>query len=101
MFFYKNKNNEYSLPYLAHAAMEPMNCAVKLTKDKCQIWTGTQLPGIEQEAGAKVLGFKSEQVSIETVFLGGKFGTRATPTSDFVVEAVQIAKASGKFIKMV
>ena len=92
---------EYSFPYLAHAPMEPMNCTVKLTKDKCRIWTGTQLPGIDQGAAARVLGFKPEQVSIETVFLGGGFGRRATPTSDFIVEAVHIAKASGKFIKMV
>ncbi len=92
---------EYLFPYLAHAPMEPMNCTVKLTKDACQIWVGTQLPGIDQISAAKVLGFKPEQVSIETVFLGGAFGRRATPTSDFVVEAVEIAKASNKFIKMV
>lgn len=92
---------EYSFPYLAHAPMEPMNCTVKLTKDQCQIWSGTQLPGIDQAAAAKVLGFKPEQVSIEIPFLGGGFGRRATPTSDFVVEAVEIARASGKFIKMV
>ncbi len=92
---------EYHFPYLAHAPMEPMNCTVKLSADKCEIWTGTQLPGIDQGIAAKILGFKPEQVSIETVFLGGGFGRRATPTSDFVAEAVHIAKASGKFIKMV
>ena len=92
---------EYLFPYLAHAPMEPMNCTVKLSKEDCQIWTGTQLPGIDQQSAAKILGFKPEQVTINTVFLGGGFGRRATPTSDFVSEAVQIAKASGKFIKMV
>ncbi|MES2893501.1 MAG: xanthine dehydrogenase family protein molybdopterin-binding subunit [Bacteroidota bacterium] len=91
----------YEFPYLAHAPMEPMNCTVKLGADKCEIWTGTQLPGIDQAVAAKILGFKPEQVSIDTVFLGGGFGRRATPTSDFVAEAVHIAKASGKFIKMV
>ena len=92
---------EYLFPYLAHAAMEPINCTVKIMKDSCKIWTGTQLPGVDQQAAAKILGFKPEQVSIETVFLGGGFGRRATPCSDFVSEAVHIAKASGKFIKMV
>ncbi|MEJ7768068.1 MAG: xanthine dehydrogenase family protein molybdopterin-binding subunit [Chitinophagaceae bacterium] len=92
---------EYHFPYLAHASMEPINCTVKLTKDSCQIWTGTQMPGVDQQAAAKVLGFKPEQVSIQTVFLGGGFGRRASPASDFVVEAVHIAKASGKFIKMI
>jgi isoquinoline 1-oxidoreductase beta subunit len=92
---------EYVFPYLAHAPMEPMNCTVKIGKDKCEIWTGTQLPGIDQLSAAKILGLKPEQVTMNVVFLGGGFGRRATMTSDFVSEAVQIAKASGKFVKMV
>jgi isoquinoline 1-oxidoreductase subunit beta len=92
---------EYVFPYLAHAPMEPMNCTVKLDSDHCEIWTGTQLPGIDQAAAAKALGFTPNQVVVNTVFLGGGFGRRATPSSDFVVEAVQIAKASGQFVKMV
>jgi len=92
---------EYTFPYLAHAAMEPINCTVKIGDNKCEIWTGTQLPGIDQAAAANILGFKNEQVDIITPYLGGGFGRRATPTSDFVSEAVHIAKASGKPIKMV
>jgi isoquinoline 1-oxidoreductase beta subunit len=92
---------EYTLPYLAHAPMEPLNCTVKLSKDGCEIWTGTQMPGLEQGAAASILGLKPEQVKVNTVFLGGGFGRRATPAADFVSEAVHIAKASGKFIKMV
>jgi isoquinoline 1-oxidoreductase beta subunit len=92
---------EYVFPYLAHAPMEPLNCTVKLDKDQCEIWVGTQLPGIDQAAAAKILGFNANQVTVNTVFLGGGFGRRATPSSDFVSEAVQIAKASGQFIKMV
>jgi len=91
---------EFIMPYLAHAAMEPLNCTVKITGDTCEIWTGTQMPAGDQAAAAKVLGFKPEQVKVNTPFLGGAFGRRATPTSDFVVEAVEIAKASGKAIKM-
>jgi isoquinoline 1-oxidoreductase subunit beta len=92
---------EYSLPYLAHAAMEPLNCTVKISDGKCEIWTGTQMPMIDQAAAAKILGLAPEQVNIQTPYLGGGFGRRATPTADFVSEAVEIAKASGKFIKMV
>jgi isoquinoline 1-oxidoreductase beta subunit len=92
---------EYVFPYLAHAPMEPMNCTVKLTADHCEIWVGTQLPGIDQAAAAKILGLSPNQVTVNTVFLGGGFGRRATPSSDFVSEAVQIARASGQFIKMV
>jgi len=92
--------SDYTMPYLAHASMEPLNCTVKITGDKCEIWTGTQMPGGDQAAAAKILGFKPEQVTVVTPFLGGAFGRRATMSSDFVSEAVHIAKASGKTIKM-
>lgn len=92
---------EYVFPYLAHAPMEPINCTVSIDKDVCEIWTGTQLPGGEQATAAKILGFSPEQVKINVPFLGGGFGRRATPASDFVSEAVHIAKVSGKKIKMV
>jgi isoquinoline 1-oxidoreductase beta subunit len=92
---------EYIFPYLAHATMEPLNCTVKISKDHCEIWTGTQMPATEQQAAAKILNLRPDQVVVNTVFLGGGFGRRATASADFVSEAVEIAKASGKFIKMV
>ncbi|QJE97457.1 xanthine dehydrogenase family protein molybdopterin-binding subunit [Luteolibacter luteus] len=92
---------EYHLPYLAHAPMEPLNCTVKLGDDGCEIWTGTQMQTVDQQVAAKITGLKPEQISIHTTFLGGGFGRRATPTSDFISEAVQVAKASGKLVKVV
>lgn len=56
---------------------------------------------VEQAAAAKILNLKKEQVTVNTMFLGGAFGRRAVPQADFVSEAVYIAKASGEFIKMV
>ena len=92
---------EYVLPYLAHSPMEPLNCSVKITKDACEIWTGTQMQGTDQLAAAKILGLKPEQVTIHTLFLGGGFGRRANPAADFVSEAVQVAKAAGVPVKTV
>lgn len=92
---------EYDVPYLAHAPMEPLNCTVKIDGDRCEIWTGTQFQTVDQRAAAKVLGIPPENVTIHTMFLGGGFGRRATPTSDFVVEAVEVAKASGVPVKVV
>ena len=92
---------EYALPYLAHSPMEPLNCAVKIDKDGCEIWTGTQMQGTDQTAAAKILGLKPEQVKIHTQFLGGGFGRRANPAADFVSEAVQVAKAAGVPVKTV
>jgi isoquinoline 1-oxidoreductase beta subunit len=92
---------EYSVPYLAHAPMEPLNCTVSITKDKCEIWTGTQFQTLDQMIAGKITGLKPEQVQIHTEFLGGGFGRRANPTSDFVAEAVEVAKAAGGPVKTV
>lgn len=97
---------EYEVPFLAHAPMEPLNCTVEFDPDKvgndgCDIYTGTQFQTMDQRSAANILGLKPEQVRIHTMFLGGGFGRRATTTSDFVSEAVQVAKASGKIIKLV
>ncbi|MCO8313853.1 xanthine dehydrogenase family protein molybdopterin-binding subunit [Pseudomonas mandelii] len=92
---------EYSVPYLAHAPMEPLNCTVKISKEKCEIWTGTQFQTLDQMIAGKITGLKPEQVEIHTQFLGGGFGRRANPTSDFVSEAVYVAKAAGGPVKTV
>jgi isoquinoline 1-oxidoreductase subunit beta len=92
---------EYDFPYLAHATMEPLNCTVRIGPDKCEVWTGTQFQTLDQAVAAEITGLKPEQVEIHTQFLGGGFGRRATPTSDFVREAVQVAKAAQLPVKVV
>jgi isoquinoline 1-oxidoreductase beta subunit len=92
---------EYSVPYLAHAPMEPLNCTVRITPDRCEIWTGTQFQTMDQGAAAHITGLKPEQIIIHTTFLGGGFGRRATPTSDAVAEAVHVAKAAKAPVKTV
>jgi isoquinoline 1-oxidoreductase beta subunit len=92
---------EYDVPYLAHAPMEPLNCTVKLDQERCEVWTGTQFQTVDQGAAAKVAGLRPDQVDIHTTFLGGAFGRRANPVSDFVVEAVEVAKASKVPVKVV
>jgi isoquinoline 1-oxidoreductase beta subunit len=91
---------EYDVPYLAHAPMEPLNATVKLEGDRCEIWTGTQFQTMDQAAAARIAGIPPQNVSIHTQFLGGGFGRRATPSSDFVGEAVQVAKAAGVPVKV-
>lgn len=83
----------YEFPYLAHAPMEPLNCTVDLKIDSCTLWVGSQFQTGDQAAAAKTAGLKPEQVTLHTMMAGGGFGRRAVPTSDFVVEAVNIAKA--------
>ena len=91
----------YQMPYLAHAPMEPLNCLVALTADQCDIWTGTQFQTMDRANAAAVAGLTPEQVRIHTLFLGGGFGRRATPGSDFIVEAVHVAKAAKAPVKTV
>jgi isoquinoline 1-oxidoreductase beta subunit len=86
----------YEFPYLAHATMEPMNCVVSLAPDRCEIWNGEQFQTPDQMTVAQVLGLKPEQVVINQLFAGGSFGRRANPESDYVVEAVAIAKAMSR-----
>jgi isoquinoline 1-oxidoreductase beta subunit len=92
---------EYDVPYLAHAMMEPLNCVVDLKEDSCEIWTGTQFETIDRANAAKAAGLLPEKVKINTTLLGGGFGRRANPTSDFVVEAVQVAKVAKVPVKVV
>ena len=80
----------YEQPFLAHATMEPMNCTVRLTKDGCDIWVGTQIPGMTQAAVMKLTGLPREQVRIHNHLLGGGFGRRLE--YDGTVRAVQIAQ---------
>jgi isoquinoline 1-oxidoreductase beta subunit len=85
----------FEFPYLAHAAMEPMNCVVKLERDVCEVWNGEQFQTVDQAAVARVVGLKPEQVKINMLYAGGSFGRRANPHSDYVIEAAAIAKAVG------
>ncbi len=83
----------YDFPYLAHAAMEPMNCVVHLQKDRCDIWNGEQFQTIDQAKVAGLLGLQPEQVNLNMLYAGGSFGRRASKDSDYVLEAASIAKA--------
>jgi isoquinoline 1-oxidoreductase beta subunit len=92
---------EYSVPYLAHAPMEPLNCTVRRTEGGCEVWTGTQFQTMDQQRIAEVLGLPPEKVAIHTTFLGGGFGRRANTASDFAVEAAHVAKGLDRPVKVV
>ena len=89
----------YELPFLAHAAMEPVNATVHLKPDSCEIWTGTQVLARVQSEAAKAAGLPVEKVVANNHLLGGGFGRRLEP--DMVVKAVQIAKHVDGPVKVV
>jgi isoquinoline 1-oxidoreductase beta subunit len=86
----------FEFPYLAHAAMEPMNCVMRLSDGRCEVWNGEQFHTPDQAAIAKVVGLKPEQVSINMLFAGGSFGRRANPSSDYVLECAEIVSRLAK-----
>jgi isoquinoline 1-oxidoreductase beta subunit len=94
---------QYSVPFLAHAAMEPINCVVRIDADRCEIWNGEQMQTNDQRQIASLLGFDPQQVQIHMLYAGGSFGRRANPHADYVLEAVHIAKAlkPGTPLKMI
>lgn len=89
----------YELPYQAHATPEPMNCTAHVHDGKCEIWAPTQNQDAAQEVAARLTGLSYEQVEIRTTFLGGGFGRRIHV--DYVAEAVQVAQAVGKPVKVI
>jgi isoquinoline 1-oxidoreductase subunit beta len=84
---------EFVFPYLNHAQMEPLACTVDLKADSCQLYYASQMPGIDAGAVAQVTGLAPDKVSISVQMGGGGFGRRATPTVEYVLESVNVAKA--------
>ena len=93
--------SEYEVPYLAHATMEPLNCLVDLRSDSCDIWTGTQFQSLDHAAAVKLTALRPSQVQLHTTLLGGGFGRRGSATSEFVVEAVEVAQKVKAPVKVV
>jgi isoquinoline 1-oxidoreductase beta subunit len=88
----------YEAPYLAHATMEPLNATASVLADRVDVWAPTQFQTVAQAMAAKVAGVKAENAFIHTTFLGGGFGRKAG--ADFVIEAVEISKASNRPVKV-
>jgi isoquinoline 1-oxidoreductase subunit beta len=84
---------EFVFPYLNHAQMEPLACTVDLTADSCELHFASQMPGVDAGAVAKSTGLPPDKVNIKVQMGGGGFGRRAVPTSEYVLEAVAVAKA--------
>jgi isoquinoline 1-oxidoreductase beta subunit len=87
---------EYVFPYLAHAALEPLNAVARLNEDgTVEVWGGHQMPDLYQFAAAQVAGITPDKVRLHVMKTGGSFGRRAVGDADVIVEAVAAAKAMG------
>lgn len=91
----------FEFPYLAHAALEPLNAVARINTDgTVEVWGGHQAPGINLMTAAGVAGVGPEKIKLHFMKTGGGFGRRATFDADIIVEAVAVAKAVGKPVKM-
>lgn len=85
----------YQFPYLAHAALEPMDAIAQRNGDLVEIWGGHQLPDLYQALSAEIAGVAPEKVKLHVMKTGGGFGRRAVTDADVIIEAVETAKAIG------
>ncbi|WP_227270104.1 xanthine dehydrogenase family protein molybdopterin-binding subunit [Roseobacter weihaiensis] len=80
---------EYRAPYVAHQPLEPLNATVRVTEDRVEVWTSTQLPPFVQRAVARITNHRKDQVVLRNQYAGGSFGHRLE--MDHVLHAAEIA----------
>src|SRR5262249_32319271 len=90
---------DYEIPFQAHATMEPMNCTAHVTSDFCELWVPTQGMEITHGVAMQMTGLKPGQIKIHWTLAGGGFGRRLL--ADFVQQAILIAKAAGRPVKLI
>lgn len=90
---------DYDVPHLAHATMEPMSVVAEFTADGLSIWTGSQGPTVQRRAAAAVAGLPEEKVHLTVTYAGGGFGRRGD--LDYVEQAVKIAQRASAPIKLI
>ncbi|WP_264050936.1 xanthine dehydrogenase family protein molybdopterin-binding subunit [Methylobacterium flocculans] len=87
---------EFTFPYLAHAAMEPLNVTIERASDgSYDVFAGCQFQTVEQAVIAANLGVTTDKVRLNTQWAGGSFGRRATPSADYFAEVATIMRATG------
>jgi isoquinoline 1-oxidoreductase beta subunit len=91
---------EYSVPFLAHATMEPQNCTAHVGADQVELWAPTQDAETALATAADAAGLPRSKVVVHRTMLGGGFGRRGA-IQDFVRQAVLIAKDVGSPVKLV
>src|SRR5579871_4015672 len=89
---------EYSLPFMAHAPMEPGNCTAHFQGSKCELWAPTQVPQDCRDSVATAIGLDPDQVKVNVTLMGGGFGRRLE--HDYAVEAAQVSKAINAPVKV-
>ncbi len=89
---------EYTLPFMAHAPMEPGNCTASFQGSKCELWAPTQVPQDCRDSVATAIGLDPDQVKVNVTLMGGGFGRRLE--HDYAVEAALVSKSINAPVKV-
>jgi len=89
----------YEMPFLAHATMETPGALIDLRQDSALLVASLQSPDGASEMISSLTGIPRRAIEIRMTRAGGGFGRRLE--NDFVGEAVLIAKAAGKPVKLI
>lgn len=89
---------EYSVPFLAHACMEPMNATARVKDGKLEIWAPNQMPTLVEYLSGAAIGLGSADVTAHTTSLGGGFGRREADTT--IYAAIMAKAVEGRPIKV-
>ncbi len=95
----KTLETVYTVPYQAHACMEPMNASADVRSDGCDVYAPTQGQTSTQNTAMRITGLPREKVRVHTTFLGGGFGRRSE--QDFVSDAVECSQIAGQPVKVI
>jgi isoquinoline 1-oxidoreductase subunit beta len=82
---------DYTVPFLAHATMEPQTCTAHVRPDGVEIWVPTQGAATALATAAIAAGVPNHKVVVHAMMLGGGFGRRGA-IQEYVRQAVLIAK---------
>jgi isoquinoline 1-oxidoreductase subunit beta len=92
----------YRVPYLHHAAMEPINATAQFKDGALTVWAGEQDALGSRAELIKATGLAADKVTLNALPIGGAFGRRIAQTSQHLSLVAEIAKAmSPKPVKMI
>ena len=99
----KTLSGVFTLPYVAHATMEVLNCTASITFSgaspvSCEVWAPNQAATWITATAAAITGLPTSAITVHTTFLGGGLGRKIE--QDFVSQAIQVAMVVKKPVKL-
>ena len=89
----------YEVPFLAHATMEPMNCAADVRAGRCDVYAPTQCPTLVRQVAEVLTGLDESSIEVHTTLMGGGFGRRGEV--DWVIDSIRVSKALRRPVQVV